>query len=277
MSQVHELETATLLMLAPGTMLSSVGTRARQTSMGTLLCTAVRGALEADACLFNGGGIRGAREYHAHLTYGDLKSEVAFDNEIVTVTMPGEVLREAIAASRAHAPAESGSFLQVDDGLVVDEQDVAVAVAGAPLDPSRLYQVALVRELLFGLDHIEPLVRWARGNPAAIPPPDSGREGKAILVEAFSLSLWRAMGGFDAVDADHDGVVTEAEVFTAEARVTGEAGSHLTAGLLMRALDRDHDGTISREEGARLTRLADGGAPPDRAPPDKEPRDKPPA
>jgi hypothetical protein len=109
-----------------------------------------------------------------------------------------------------------------------------------------------VRELLFGLDHIEPLVRWARTNPSAVPPAGSGREGKQVLVEAFSIALWRAMGGFDAVDTNHDDVVTEAEVFTAGARVTGEDGSHVTAGLVLRALDTNHDGMISRDEAERV-------------------------
>ena len=248
MSAARELEAATLMTISPGQHLSSIGARARQTTIGTLICSAVRGALRADGCIINGGGIRGGRDYTARVTYGDVKQELPFDNEVVVVSLPGAVLRDAIFSSRAQAPAESGSFLQVDDRLEVDANNVVTAVDGAPFDAGRSYSIALVRELLLGLDHIEPLVRWARENPSLVPPVGSGRETKLIVVDAFSVALWRAMGGFDEVDTDHDGVVTEAEIFAAVARVTAEPGSHLTAGFVMRALDTNHDLTISRAE-----------------------------
>jgi NADPH:quinone reductase-like Zn-dependent oxidoreductase/2',3'-cyclic-nucleotide 2'-phosphodiesterase (5'-nucleotidase family) len=248
MSSVRDLEAATLMTIQPSMQLSSVGARARQTTMGTLICSAVREALGADGCIINGGGIRGARDYRARLTYGDLKGELPFDNEVVVVSMPGRVLRDAVATSRASAPAESGSFLQVDGHIEVDAHGVVTTVRGAPLAVDRDYSIALVRELLTGLDHIEPLVRWATENPSKVPAPGSGRETKLILVDAFSVALWRSMGGFDEVDADHDGKVTEAEIFAAVARVTAEPASHLTAGFVMRALDTNHDNSISREE-----------------------------
>ncbi len=250
MSAVKDLEAATLMTIPPGTALSSIGARARQTSMGTLICSSVREALGVEGCIINGGGIRGSREYKTHLTYGDLKTEVPFDNEIVCVKLPGRVLREAVSASRAKAPAESGSFLQVDERIVVDAHGVVESVHGVPLDPDRDYVIALVRELLFGLDHIDPLVRWASENPARVPAVGSGRETKLILVDAFSMALWRSMGGFDEVDTDGDGMVTEAEVFAAVARVTAEPASHLTAGFVVRALDTNHDNHIDRDEAA---------------------------
>ncbi|MDB4939541.1 MAG: hypothetical protein JWP87_6513 [Labilithrix sp.] len=250
MSAVSELEAATLMTIPPGVALSSIGARAQQTSIGSLICSAVRSALGADGCIVNGGGIRGARAYETRVTYGDLKAELPFDNEVVVVSLPGRVLREAIVASRARAPVESGSFLQVDERMIVDEHDVVTAVAGTPFDPDREYRIALVRELLMGLDHIEPLVRWATDNPSKVPPAGSGRETKLVLVDAFSVALWRAMGGFDEVDTNHDGVVTEAEVFAAAARVTADAGSHITAGFVVSALDENHDAMISRDEAA---------------------------
>jgi NADPH:quinone reductase-like Zn-dependent oxidoreductase/2',3'-cyclic-nucleotide 2'-phosphodiesterase (5'-nucleotidase family) len=251
MSAVKDLEAATLMTIPPGTTLSSIGARARQTSMGALVCSSVREALGVEGCIINGGGIRGSRAYETRLTYGDLKTEVPFDNEIVVVSLPGHVLRDAVAASRAAAPAESGSFLQLDERIAVDDHGVVTAVHGVPLDPQRDYAIALVRELLFGLDHIDPLVRWASQNPQKVPAVGSGRETKLILLDAFSLALWRSMGGFDEVDTDGNGRVTEAEVFAAVARVTAEPASHLTAGFVVRALDTNHDGVISREEAAR--------------------------
>lgn len=251
MARVRELATATLLRLSPGEELSSVGVRSRQTSMGTLVCSRLRDALAADACVFNGGGIRGGHDYDQWLTYGDVEAEVPFDNEIIVVRMPGRVVREAVAFSRAKAPAESGAFLQVDDRTVVDEDHVVVAIDGAPLDPDRDYGVAIVRELLFGLDHVEPLVRWASDNPGLVPPPGSGREPKMLLVQAFAVAIWEELGGFDALDTDGDERVTPAEIAAAVARARpAQAPSDVLADVVLRALDADGDRVITREEAA---------------------------
>ena len=244
---VRDLEEASLRSIPPGETVSSVGTRRQQTSMGTLVCTAVREALGADGCVINGGGIRGSHEYRDLLTYADLKTEVPFDNEVVVASLPGRVLRDAIAASRAMAPAESGSFLQVDDGMVVDEHGIVVSIGGAPLDLDHAYAIALVRNLLSGLDRIVPLVQWASEHPERVPPVGSGRETKQIILECFSLAIWRALGGFDAVDTDNDGVVNEADVFAAMGDRPGR--SHITAKLIVAALDKNNDQAISREEG----------------------------
>jgi 2',3'-cyclic-nucleotide 2'-phosphodiesterase (5'-nucleotidase family) len=249
MGLVHALEGATLVVLSAGEHLSSAGARARQTSLGSRVCSRLRDGLSADACVFNAGGIRAGRDYVERFTYGDLKAEVAFDNEIVVVRMPGRVLREAIAASRAHAPAESGGFLQVDDGVLVEEPAHRVAaVARRPLDEDREYRVALVRNLLEGMDHIEPLVQFARAHPERVPPVGSGREAKMLLVEAFARALWRRLGGFDAVDANHDGRVTGDEIANAVARIAHAAPSEVGAELVLKAIDVKQQGAITRDE-----------------------------
>jgi hypothetical protein len=253
MVKVHALEMATLLKVPPREVLSSVGNRSRPTTMGTLVCSRLRDALGAEAAIFNGGGIRAARDYPEHLTYGDVKSELPFDNEVVVARLPGRVLAEAVAASRAAAPAESGAYLQVDDRMHVDEPShVVTAVAGAPLDPDRVYQVATVRELLTGMDHIEPLARWGHDHPDLVPPPGSGREVKLVLVESFAVSLWRSLGGFDVVDANHDGSVSAGEIADAIARINREAPSEIAAQLVLQALDFDHSGDVSRDEADRV-------------------------
>jgi 2',3'-cyclic-nucleotide 2'-phosphodiesterase (5'-nucleotidase family) len=235
--------------LAPGEVLSSVGARRQQTSLGALLCSLLRDALGADACVMNGGGVRGAKDYPARFTYGDLETEVPFENELVVASIPGRVLREAITASRAHAPAESGSFLQVDDGMTVEGPGARLsAVRGAPLDEARDYRVALVRNLFEGMDHIEPLVRLAREEPSRVPEAGSGRDIKLVLVEAFSRALCAQFGSFDQIDEDHDGFLDAAEIADAIARATREPASPITVELLMKAFDADHDGRISPEE-----------------------------
>jgi hypothetical protein len=154
-----------------------------------------------------------------------------------------------VIVSRAQAPADAGGFLQVDDGMVVTQPgDRLVSVAGRPLDDAADYRIALVRDLFEGLDHIEPLVRFAREHPARIPPTGSGREVKVVLVNAFSGALWGKLGAFDAIDEDHDGTIDAREIADAVARVTAEPASPITVELLLKALDSDHDRLVSRSE-----------------------------
>lgn len=251
LAAVRELSTATLLYVHQP--LSSVGTRSAQTSLGTLICARLRDALDADACVFNGGGIRGQRVYPDRITYGDIESEVPFDNEVVIVRVPGHVLRDAIQFSRANAPAESGAFLQVDDRMMVDADNKLQAVNGLPLDPTREYRVAMVRELLLGLDHIEPLVRWAESQPEVIPPAGCGREPKMLLVQAFALSIWRALGGFDGIDANKDERVTPSEIARAISDAhPSQAPANLLADLVFRAVDVDADQIITRADATAI-------------------------
>jgi hypothetical protein len=226
-----------------------VGGRAHPTSVATLVCSRLRDALGADACLFNGGGIRASRDYRERFTYGDLEAEVPFDNEMVIVRMPGRVVRAAVTASRALAPAESGAYLQADDGVVVEEPGHRVtALGGAPLDEDREYRIAIVRNLLEGMDHIEPLVRFGREHPETVPPEGCGRDVKIVLVDAFARALWQNLGGFDVVDVNHDGQVTPSEIQQAVARVTHTQPSALAAGLVLNAIDVKHQGAITRDE-----------------------------
>jgi 2',3'-cyclic-nucleotide 2'-phosphodiesterase (5'-nucleotidase family) len=169
MRPVHALERATLLVLPPGQELSSIGVRVRQTSVGTLVCSRLRDVLGAEACIFNGGGIRAGRAYEGRFTYGDLEAELPFDNEIAVASLPGAVVLDAIRASRAHAPVESGAFLQIDDRIELDETGGEIRrMAGAPFEPDRMYRVALVRDLFSGLDRIEPLSTPRRSHPRAV-------------------------------------------------------------------------------------------------------------
>ena len=210
---VGDLQRAALYRIPPGEGLSSIGARRRQTTVGTLLASCVRDATGADIALINGGGLRGERVHEGCFTYGDLETELPFDNEVVVVALAGHEIADAVAGSRARAPAESGAFLQVDDGMSVAADGVTVlAVRGAPLDRERRYRVALMRDLLLGMDHIAPLERVGRDEPWRVPPETSGREVKLLVVEAFGAMLTERVGGIAAVDTDGDGTLSVAEI-----------------------------------------------------------------
>jgi len=261
MAKVHALDGVTLVALRPGERLSSVGTRTRQTTMGSLVCSLLRDALRAEACIVNGGGIRRSHEYAERFTYGDLKAEMPFENEVVVVRLPGRVLGEAVAFSRARSPIESGGFLQVDDSLRVTEGDHRVThVQGVPLEPDRDYRVAVIRELLTGMDRVEPLVRFAASYPERVPQATSGREAKLVLVGAFSLSLWRGLGGFDAIDANRDGVVTVEELTAALSRGAPQPAAPIAAEIVLGAFEQGPVHPLTREEAdaAGSTRTSPG-------------------
>ena len=265
MKRVEELEGAVLVPLAPGEELSSVGARARQVTMGTMVCSRVRDALRAEVCLINGGGIRGNRDYTAHLAFGDIKAELPFDNEMVVVEIPGLVIRDAIAASRSLAPVESGGFLQVDDQVTLQPASGSNAAEvtklhGEPLDLARDYKVATVRAFFTGMDHIAPLIAFAREHPERIPAATTSRELKEVLLEALALALWHKLGAFDALDTNKDEHVSESELAEGIERLLGEPASPLTVTLVMNVVDKDHDHRISREESdlAERNRVAHG-------------------
>ncbi len=254
MSAVKALEAEVLLPLEPGVTLSSVGTRVRQTSVGAMIATKVREALGVDACLVNGGGIRGNREYAGAFTYGDLETELPFANEVVVVSMPGAALRDAVQSSRAKAPAAAPGFLQVDDGLAVDDGGRVTAVRGEALEPERDYRVATVRVLFDGMDNIEALVRFGREHPDRVPPRDSGRELKLVVLEAFARTLWRRLGPFDAIDLDGDERVSADDLRRAVEAATRAPPSALLLERIFAELDTDRDGHITRDEAARAQR-----------------------
>ncbi|HEY0252314.1 MAG TPA: 5'-nucleotidase, partial [Kofleriaceae bacterium] len=191
-----------------------------QTTLGTLLCTRMRIAMLADVAVLNGGAIRANRDYPVRFTYGDLETEVPFENQVVVVAMPGAVLKAAIIASRSHAPAESGGFLQT-------------CTDPATLDDAATYRVALVRNLFEGMDHNVPLMQFAIAHPEAVPPANTGRDIKHVLAEAFAIELWKKLGGIDHVDTNHDGTADEAEILAALERVGDHAPSHVIAHLLV--------------------------------------------
>jgi 2',3'-cyclic-nucleotide 2'-phosphodiesterase (5'-nucleotidase family) len=237
MRSVKALKESVLMRLAPGLHLSSVGTRTQQTSVGTMICSRVRDAMHADVCVLNGGGIRGSRDYTEVFTYGDLETELPFANEVVTLSMPGRVLRNVIESSRARAPTPWAGFLQVDDGVTVEAQRV-VSVCGAPIEDQREYRVALLRLLLDGLDGIEALTSFINKNPERVPPPDCGREIKMVMLDTFAIDLWRTLGAFDHVDTNRDGRVCAEELRHAIAMHAREPVPDLLFEALLRTLGR---------------------------------------
>lgn len=184
LAPVHELEKRVLFHIPEGEVLSSAGSRQRETSLATKVCSGLRDAFEADVAVFNGGGIRGPSPHVREFSYADLRDELPFDNEVVVAHLPGAELRDAIRYARTELQA-SGGFLHVDDRAKVTPSHELVEVAGAPLDPARIYEVALVRDLLLGMDHVRPLTDYVARHPEVVPAKASGQEGKVALLRVW--------------------------------------------------------------------------------------------
>lgn len=234
------------LLAAVEAPLTSAGGRSAQVSMGTFVCSWLRDSLDVDVAVFNGEGLRGSTTHAATFTLGDLMNEVPFDNEVVVATVPGAVLREAVAFSRRLAPQPHGGFLQLDDGARVDVDGRSLThVAGAPLDLAKRYRLAAPRAHLLGLDHLEPFVRWFDAHPDTVPPAGSGRPPRLILLEALVRARVKALGGFDALDRDGDGRVTRADLLAA---LPAGPATEATASLMLDTLDQNHDAVLTSDE-----------------------------
>ena len=148
-------------LLPPGTPLSSERTRFQQTTVGGVLCKAVKDELEhVDVCIINGATIKGNTVYdNDRISYADLKKELPFPTKMVVVPMKRWELLEAIHYSRRYT--EEGVLVKDrddDDGKEVPRRgylqvdldfDAEGLPAGGPL-LEEIIQVALPRNLLGG-------------------------------------------------------------------------------------------------------------------------------
>jgi hypothetical protein len=108
--------------------------------------------------------------------------------------------------------------------------------------------VATVRVLFDGLDGITSLLAFREAHGERIPPADSGRELKLIVVDAFAMEFWRSLGHFSGIDLDGDDRVTADELRAAAARVSHDVPHEMLLEGVIHLFDRDGDGAISRDE-----------------------------
>lgn len=170
------LEESTLCHIPEHIHLSSKEMRLHPTTMGTFICTVVREALYADCCLIPAGNIRGNKSYENTkiLTYGDIRSEVPFDNTVIVIVMlPGRVINEMISYTREFGlrspPIEKGGYLQCDDRLRWDkEKNFVKLINKEPLDLEYLYTVAISEQLLHGMDEVKPLMNYIESDESKL-------------------------------------------------------------------------------------------------------------
>jgi 2',3'-cyclic-nucleotide 2'-phosphodiesterase (5'-nucleotidase family) len=128
----------------------SVRMRASETNMGNFFADAMRADAGADIAIVNSGGIRGDRIYPAGpLSRRTLVAIHPFGGVVCKLEMSGRDIVTALEAGVSRLPASDGRFPQIS-GMTMTVRPAApagqrvsnVMVAGAPIDPAKMYTVA---------------------------------------------------------------------------------------------------------------------------------------
>ncbi|WP_245986736.1 bifunctional metallophosphatase/5'-nucleotidase [Azospirillum thermophilum] len=149
--------------------------RSGENAFASFIADTMRMVLGTDVALFNGGNIRGNRQYAPDtvLTRRDIQRELPFRDIITRTRLKGGALREALEVSAAGVETLKGGFLHVSNMEVVYDlkqpagsRVVSVKVGGKPLDPEAEYSVGLPSYLAQGGDGYAMLKRSGPPSPA---------------------------------------------------------------------------------------------------------------
>jgi 5'-nucleotidase/UDP-sugar diphosphatase len=161
--------------------------RGHEAAIGSFIADAMRARGHADVAIMNGGGIRGGKVYPAGspVTRRNVFAELPFRNQLVVVAVKGSDLREAIENGLSRLPALAGRFPQVS-GMRVEydvqrppgSRVVSIEVGGAPLDPNRMYKVAINDFMARGGDGYAALTHVTPD----VPPEDGLRLSNEVMV-----------------------------------------------------------------------------------------------
>jgi len=274
MRPVKALDATMLYELKAGELLSSVNVRMGDVSMARKITTCLRDMLACDGALINSGAVRGNKEYHDCISFGDLKRECPFPSPIVVTQMPFSVLREAIRISRKEwwdflpgdDKKESRSALQVDYGMRIDEEHYIKAVYNLEPELDEMYYIACDSTVL----RKNPVLnKYRQEFPERIPPDDAGRPLLAILMEYFLGQIWVTLTNagisnarnhrgssfdmveslFDLIDKNKDGFLDYEELADAiKLHVNESFATNIVVSQLISMFDTDGDVMVSRRE-----------------------------
>ena len=129
----------------------SLHLRTSETNLGDLLADAMRANAHSDIAITNSGSIRGNRLFPAGpLTRRTLIEMHPFDNVVCVLALTGRVVLDALNHGVASLPAPDGRFPQVSGLTMTVEQSAPrdnrvrdVKINGQPLDPNKVYTVAI--------------------------------------------------------------------------------------------------------------------------------------
>lgn len=153
--------------------------RTREAAIGNLFADAMRISMKAEAAIINGGGIRAGKVYapNSEIRLKDILAELPFNNRVVVVEITGADLLLAMENGLAQVPVPAGRFPQVsgmkvvfDPKLPIRKRMLSLEVAGEPMQPERVYRVAILDFLARGGDDYVTLRHAKRVTPDADAP-----------------------------------------------------------------------------------------------------------
>jgi 5'-nucleotidase/UDP-sugar diphosphatase len=153
--------------------------RTREAAIGNLFADAMRISMKADAAVINGGGIRSGKVYlpGSVIRLKDILAELPFNNRVVVVEITGADLLLAMENGLAQVPVPAGRFPQVsgmkivfDPKLPIRKRVLSLEVAGKPVEPNRVYRVAILDFLARGGDDYITFRQAKRVTPDADAP-----------------------------------------------------------------------------------------------------------
>lgn len=172
---------------------SSKLVRFEESRLATHLLSLIKRGLRRDGVelvVLQAGAVRGKADYQAApFTLGDLFSELAFECELALVPLPGRVLAESVRSTRSR-PTPNPTFLHLDeDARCRRDTHELTEINGAPLEPDRLYMVAIYQYLLTGMNSVEPLMTYVRAggderNALVVPDLEACPPAKQLIIEA---------------------------------------------------------------------------------------------
>lgn len=139
-----------------GTLASEMDSRKQtvrlgESSFGNLVADAMRGALQADVALINGGALRGNRLYAPGtvLTRRHVVQELPLNNSLVLVELTGAQLIAALENGISQVDKWSGRFAQISGmrftyspGDEPGRWRIRLEIGGKPVDPDAKYRLA---------------------------------------------------------------------------------------------------------------------------------------
>ncbi|CAE7667416.1 unnamed protein product [Symbiodinium microadriaticum] len=215
-----------LSVFAEQPVMSSKNIRKHQTTLGSFLCSALRDEMQVDCVLFDGGNIRGDRDYipstehylgsHWVFTLSDLELELPWSSGMVEIVLDGEQVARAVRLSRTLKPG-SGGFLQTDEGLWVSPEDQAQVthIANEQWKKDRKYRVGMMHSSLVGMNHNPVFEEWCKANSSQIPKEDSSRPAKELIKKQLARRVWDQLPEFHDMNTSHSGALSKDEVIQA--------------------------------------------------------------
>lgn len=249
-------------------LLSSKSSNREQTTVGTLVCNAIKEELQAHAAILHAGALHGDTTYPDNtMTYAQLKQELVSDDAsaapssmvmVVVVPMTRLQLYSAITYARMNASKEPNGFLQTDSDLS------SLVYPSAQQD--EIIQVAMPRNLLVAEEEEEeaegsngkvlPLLQLGKAleDKNGLPARQDGTPLMDLVIRNSCKNRWVDLFQntpqitFEGIDLNSDGVLDKEEITLLLTKVLRYKPQDYVIDDMIQSIDQDGNGVIDKDE-----------------------------